>query len=946
MIKTNQILIRGARHHNLKNIDLKLPKNKLVVITGVSGSGKSTLAFDTLYAEGQRRYVESLSTYARQYLKQMQKPDVDLIEGLAPAISIKQKSFTPSPRSTVGTITEIHDYLRLLFARAGQPRCPEHKIPLSVQSIAEIVESILNNYSGQRILIAAPVDSPRIDNSDSLIHHIGKKGFVRVRIQNKIYDIDSNNFPEDIEKLDIIVDRLTSLSTNRQRLSDSVETASETGNGRLVIVDTEGGTLANFSTVFMCPVCSYKPPPLEPKLFSFNNPVGACKTCKGIGEYTFFDEEKIVSVPDLSLTAGAIEGWDRRNEFYQRLLRDLAKHYHFDINTPFNKLPERIKSIVLYGSKDESIRFSYINKNGSLQYESKSFEGIIPNFEKKWIETESSIIKTKLDKFRSLTRCPHCSGSRLREEARNVFINNKTINEICSLTLRETLDFFGKMSKDNMNVKVGGHLVDEIKKRLLFLVNVGVDYLSLDRPAGTISGGEHQRIRLASQIGSGLTGVLYILDEPSIGLHERDNERLLNTLKSLRDSGNSVVIVEHDLKTIKNSDYIIDMGPGAGKKGGKIIASGKPIDIAKNKQSITGQYLAKTKVVRQPKNQLKPNWDKCIRIKNARGNNLKNISVDIPLGLIVCVTGVSGSGKSTLINQTLYKFLQRHFYKANVTPAICDEIKGLEFLDKVIAVDQKPIGRTPRSNPASYVGLYGPIRELLANTTLAREKGYSNGRFSFNVKGGRCEECQGAGIKKVEMHFLPDVHVVCSLCKGKRFNEETLEVKYRGKNIDDILNMTVESALTFFKPIPEIHQKLMALNRVGLGYLQIGHSAVNLSGGEAQRVKLGSELAKKSSGRTIYILDEPTTGLHLEDINNLLEILEELRDTGNTVVIVEHNLEVIKSADWIIDLGPEGGKKGGQINASGSPINMSLESGSHTGMHLRKLFEDKLPLNS
>ncbi len=941
LAKNDEIVIKGARHHNLKNVNLTLPKNKLVVITGVSGSGKSTLAYDTLYAEGQRRYVESLSTYARQYLKQMQKPEVDLIEGLAPAISIKQKSSTPSPRSTVGTITEIHDYLRLLFSRAGQPHCPDHKNPLSIQTIAEIVNKILTDYAGQRILIAAPIHKTIIDSNASLIDEIGPKGFVRARINNKLYEIDSGHCPTKIDTLEIIVDRLTSSTVNRQRLADSVETASTTGDGRLAIFDTEGKTLTNFSTVFVCPDCSYKPPTLTPKLFSFNNPSGACENCKGIGISTFFDPNKVVGVPDLSLAAGAIDGWDRRNEFYQRLLMDLASHYQFDLNTPFKNLPEDVKNILLYGSKDEPVRFSYLNKNGKLQYELKPFEGIIPNFESKWIETDSNIIKNKLEKFQSETTCPECLGTRLRKESRNVFIKGTTIDEICALTLREAFEFFNETGKSNMNQKVAGHLVSEIKKRLLLLINVGVDYLSLNRPAATISGGEHQRIRLASQIGSGLTGVLYILDEPSIGLHERDNERLLKTLKHLRDSGNSVLVVEHDLRTIKNSDYIIDMGPGAGENGGEIIASGTPIEISKNRKSITGQYLAKTKSIRGPKKKLTPNWQKHIQILNARGNNLKGITVEIPLGLIVCVTGVSGSGKSTLINQTLYKFLQQHFHKSNVTPATCDGISGLEHLDKVVAIDQRPIGRTPRSNPASYVGLYGPIREIFSNTPLAREKGYSNGRFSFNVKGGRCENCQGAGIKKVEMHFLPDVHVACDLCNGKRFNEETLEVKYKGKNIDEVLNMTVDLALLFFKAIPEVHRKLLALSQVGLGYLKIGHSAVDLSGGEAQRVKLGAELSKKSSGRTIYILDEPTTGLHLEDISNLLGVLEELRDAGNTVVIVEHNLEVIKTADWIIDLGPEGGEKGGEINALGSPIDVALDSKSHTGLYLRRLFEDQ-----
>ena len=942
MKNKDKIIIKGARHHNLKNINLEIPKNKLVVITGVSGSGKSSLAFDTIFAEGQRRYVESLSTYARQYLKQMEKPDVDLIEGLAPAISISQRNSSPSPRSTVGTITEIFDYLRLLFSRLGKPRCPDHNSELTINTIANIVDEIMVKNSLQRILICFPIKNNELKNEKNIFDNIRRDGFVRARVNEKIYQLDDEIPSNPVKSVDVVVDRLTCRPENRQRIVDSLEIAEKHGDGLIRILTPDGNLISDYSTIFICAKCAYSPPQLSPKLFSFNNPLGACAKCNGIGKTLSFDPSKIVGIPDLSLSAGAIEGWDRRNEFYFRLLRNLADHYEFDIDCVFSDLPAEIKRVILYGSGQEKIKFSYINSKGKLNFEVKTFEGIIPNFEKKLKETSSSAIKEKLSAFQTNITCNECNGSRLRKEARCVFIEGLSLPEICRLPLKESLHFFNKLSPVEVNFEIGGHIISEIRKRLLFLVNIGLDYLTLDRSASSISGGEHQRIRLASQIGSGLTGVIYILDEPSVGLHERDNRRLIQTLKELRDTGNSVIVVEHDIQMIKESDYVIDIGPEAGENGGRVVASGTATHLSKNASSLTGRYLALTSQIELTKSLIIPDWHRVLRILKASGNNLKEISLDIPLGLFVCVTGVSGSGKSTLVNQTLYRYLTLYLNKKNIDQVPCEKIEGIENIDKVIAINQKPIGRTPRSNPASYIGLLGPIRDLFANTREARQRGYKSSRFSFNIKGGRCEGCKGAGLIKMEMHFLPDIHITCDTCKGKRFNKETLEIRYKGKNIHEILKMSVDSANNFFQSIPEIQTRLSALKEVGLDYLEIGHSATSLSGGEAQRIKMATELARKSTGKTLYILDEPTTGLHLEDVKKLLHVLRKLQRRGNSVLVVEHNLEVIKTADWIIDMGPEGGQRGGLIVASGSPEQVAnKDPATLTGKYLKQYFKKR-----
>jgi excinuclease ABC subunit A len=935
--KNDNLIIKGARTHNLKNISVDIPKNKLVVITGLSGSGKSSLAFDTIYAEGQRRYVESLSAYARQFLDRMNKPDVDLIEGLSPAISIEQKSTSHNPRSTVGTVTEIHDYLRLLFARAGDPYCPEHNHRLQAQTISQIVDGILELGENKKIIVLAPLISNQKGTHRDLINELRSQGFIRIRLDGEIYEIDDLPIIEKNQKhqIEVVVDRLKIDGESKQRLTESIETSITLSKSKVIVQEIDNEKSHLYSTKFACPICDFSLNELEPRIFSFNNPVGACSACDGLGNKTFFDKDKIISMPDLSLSAGAIKGWDKRNHFYFQILSSLATHYKFNIDTPFRELPDDIKDIIFYGN-NENIDFSYLSSDGKVYKKNHKFEGIVNNFNRRYKDSDSNLVRDELSKYLSHTTCPDCNGARLKKSSLNIFINKKNINSICEMSLKECYQYFEKLELENSKKQISEKIINEIKNRVYFLNNVGLNYLSLSRTADTLSGGEAQRIRLASQIGSGLTGVMYVLDEPSIGLHQRDNDRLLDTLKNLRDLGNTVIVVEHDEDAIKTSDYVIDIGPGAGVHGGEIIATGTPKEILKNKNSITSQYLSKKKII-AVKNKPK-STNNFIRIKEASGNNLKKINVDIPFGLFTCVTGVSGSGKSTLINDTLYLAMANQLNRSSHETAPFKEILGYELFDKVIDVNQSPIGRTPRSNPATYTGLFTPVRDLFSKLPESKSRGYGPGRFSFNVKGGRCEACEGDGVIKVEMHFLPDVFVKCDICEGRRYNRETLEIQYKGKNIHQILSMTVEEAYTFFESIPNIAKKLGTLLEVGLGYITLGQNATTLSGGEAQRVKLALELSKRDTGKTLYILDEPTTGLHFADIQLLLNVLHHLRDNGNTIVVIEHNLDVIKTADWVIDLGPEGGSGGGQVIAADTPKNLSKVSNSFTGKYLKKYF--------
>jgi len=931
------IKIRGARTHNLKNINLDLPRNKLIVITGLSGSGKSSLAFDTLYAEGQRRYVESLSTYARQFLQLMEKPDVDLIEGLSPAIAIEQRATSHNPRSTVGTVTEIHDYMRLLFARAGDPQCPDHGTTLTAQSVSQMVDYVLQLPVDTRLMILSPLIIDRKGEQADLFDELRAQGFMRLRIDGKVYAIDALPKLQKNKKhiVEVVIDRLKVSSDLKQRLAESFETALRHADGRALVMEVDSGHMHLFSAKFSCPICSYSLPELEPRLFSFNSPMGACPKCDGLGQVTFFDSKRIVAFPHLSLASGAIKGWDQRNQFYFHMLVSLSRHYNFDLEIPFEELSTDIQQIILRGSEKEKILFLYLNESGSKNHREHIFEGIIPNLERRYKETDSLAVREELGKYLNSQSCSACSGTRLCREARHVQVGGRAIYEINALSLKEAQTFFDQMRLIGNKHVIAERIVKEISGRLLFLNNVGLDYLSLDRSADTLSGGESQRIRLASQIGSGLTGVMYVLDEPSIGLHQRDNGRLLETLKNLRDLGNSVIVVEHDQDAILAADYVVDMGPGAGEHGGSIVAQGAPEIIKKDLDSLTGKYLSGKLIIALPERRMKPKNNRWLVIEGASGNNLKNVTFSLPVGLFVCVTGVSGSGKSTLINNTLYNAMARHLYGSNAEPSPYRNLDGLAFFDKVINMDQSPIGRTPRSNPATYTGLFTPIRELFSDTPQARERGYGPGRFSFNVKGGRCEVCQGDGAIKVEMHFLPDIYVSCDVCHGKRYNRETLEILYKDKNINEILHMTVEQAYKFFNSIPVVARKLKTLLEVGLGYIKIGQSATTLSGGEAQRVKLSLELSKRDTGRTLYVLDEPTTGLHFQDIDLLLKVLHRLRDNGNTVVVIEHNLDVIKTADWVIDLGPEGGEYGGHIIAEGTPEEVAENKMSFTGYYLR-----------
>lgn len=936
-----KIVIRGARTHNLKNIDLEIPRDKLVVITGLSGSGKSSLAFDTLYAEGQRRYVESLSTYARQFLSMMDKPDVDHIEGLSPAISIEQKSTSHNPRSTVGTITEIYDYLRLLFARAGEPRCPQHDIPLAAQTVSQMVDTVIELPESSRVTLLAPVIRERKGEHLHVFEQLRSQGFVRARIDGIVTELDDLPKLEKNKKhtIEVVVDRLKVRSDLQIRLAESFETALELSGGLAMIafMDEKRDELM-FSSQFACSQCGYSISELEPRLFSFNNPAGACPTCDGLGVKQFFDESRIVTHPESSLAAGAIRGWDRRSVYYFHMLNSLAEHYGFDIDTPFNKLTRKHQKIILHGSGNDEICFSYVNDRGDIYQRTHTFEGVIPNFERRYRDTESQMVRDELAKYLSTQSCPDCGGTRLREEARHVFIKDRNLPSVTTLPVGEALSYFETLKLKGKQGKIAEKILKEIRERLQFLVDVGLNYLTLDRSAETLSGGEAQRIRLASQIGAGLVGVMYILDEPSIGLHQRDNARLLATLTHLRELGNTVIVVEHDEDAIRQADFIIDIGPGAGVHGGTVVASGALKNILENPKSLTGQYLSGKKSIPIPKKRIAPNPEKMLVLKGATGNNLKAVTLQLPLGLMTCVTGVSGSGKSTLINNTLYPLAATALNGAETLQAApYTALEGLEHIDKCIDIDQSPIGRTPRSNPATYTGIFTPVRELFAGTQEARSRGYQPGRFSFNVKGGRCEACEGDGVTKVEMHFLPDVYVPCDVCKGKRYNRETLEVKYKGKNIHEVLEMTVEDSNRFFENVPVIAKKLQTLIDVGLSYIKLGQAATTLSGGEAQRVKLSRELSKRDTGQTLYILDEPTTGLHFQDIQQLLLVLHRLRDHGNTIVVIEHNLDVIKTADWVIDLGPEGGDGGGKIIAQGTPESIAKNSASHTGRFLKPL---------
>ncbi len=937
----DKISVRGARTHNLKNIDLDIPRDKLVVITGLSGSGKSSLAFDTLYAEGQRRYVESLSTYARQFLSMMEKPDVDHIEGLSPAISIEQKSTSHNPRSTVGTITEIYDYLRLLFARAGEPRCPDHDVPLTAQTVSQMVDSVLALPTGTPLMLLAPIVRERKGEHVHIIEQLRRDGFVRARIDGQVMDLDEAPKLDKKRKhsIEVVVDRFKVREDLQLRLAESFETALELADGIAMISHMEGAQAdLVFSSQFACPHCGYSVSELEPRLFSFNNPAGACPGCDGLGVKQYFDESRIVLHPEASLAEGAIRGWDRRSVFYFHMLTSLADHYGFDIDTPFEKLSARHRKVILHGSGEESINFSYANDRGDVYQRRHRFEGIIPNMERRYRETDSQTVREDLARYLSSQHCPDCGGTRLRREARNVFVDSRNLPSITALPVGDALDYFQKLRLKGRQGKIAEKILKEIRERLQFLVDVGLNYLTLERSADTLSGGEAQRIRLASQIGAGLVGVMYILDEPSIGLHQRDNERLLATLLHLRDLGNTVIVVEHDEDAIRAADFVIDIGPGAGVHGGEIVAAGSLSSVLRQSRSVTGQFLSGKRSIPVPKQRTPFRTDLSIQLRGASGNNLQNIDLSLPLGLMTCVTGVSGSGKSTLINNTLYPIAATALNGATtLQPSPYDNIEGLEHIDKCIDIDQSPIGRTPRSNPATYTGIFTPIRELFAGTQEARSRGYKPGRFSFNVKGGRCEACQGDGVTKVEMHFLPDIYVPCDVCKGRRYNRETLEIRYKGKNIYEVLDMTVEDASQFFENVPAIARKLQTLVDVGLSYIKLGQAATTLSGGEAQRVKLSRELSKRDTGKTLYILDEPTTGLHFHDIQQLLAVLHRLRDHGNTIVVIEHNLDVIKTADWIVDLGPEGGSGGGRIIATGTPEEVAMNPTSHTGHFLHAL---------
>lgn len=935
-----QISIRGARTHNLKSIDIDLPRNQLIVITGLSGSGKSSLAFDTIYAEGQRRYVESLSAYARQFLSMMEKPDVDHIEGLSPAISIEQKSTSHNPRSTVGTITEIYDYLRLLFARAGEPRCPEHNTSLEAQTISQMVDQVLALPDQSRWMLLAPVVNQRKGEHTQLLQDLQSQGFIRARINGEIYELDDP--PSlDLRKqhtIEVIVDRFRIREDLSVRLAESFEAALNLADGITIAMSMEDDTQKLlFSNRFACNQCGYSLSELEPRIFSFNNPKGACPECDGLGSTRFFDASLVVPNPELSLSGGAIRGWDKRNAYYYQLITSLANHYGFDPDSPFQDLPIDLQDIVLYGSGSEIISFEQVTTRGRIRRRNHPFEGVVPIMERRYRETDSSSVQEELSKYRSSKPCPGCDGSRLNIAARHVYVVDTALPDMTKRSIKQTLGFFETLNLSGKRGEIATPIVKEIKARLEFLINVGLDYLSLDRSAETLSGGEAQRIRLASQIGAGLVGVMYVLDEPSIGLHQRDNQRLLKTLFHLRDLGNTVIVVEHDEEAIRTADYAVDIGPGAGIHGGQIVAQGTPEQVIQHPDSLTGKYLSGRLQIAIPKTLHKPDAERQLCISNATGNNLKNITVNLPLGLFTCITGVSGSGKSTLINDTLYRHAARELNRASLKPSACDSISGLQHLDKVIDINQSPIGRTPRSNPATYTGLFTPIRELFSATPEARSRGYLPGRFSFNVKGGRCSACKGDGVIKVEMHFLPDIYVPCDICNGQRYNRETLEIRYKGKTIFEVLEMTVEEASVFFEAIPSLAKKLTTLLDVGLSYLTLGQNAVTLSGGEAQRVKLAKELSRRDTGQTLYILDEPTTGLHFHDIELLLRVLHHLRDRGNTVVVIEHNLDVIKTADWIIDLGPEGGDGGGEIIAQGTPTSVSRKKKSHTGHYLKRL---------
>ncbi len=934
--------IRGARTHNLRNVDLTLPRDKIIVFTGLSGSGKSSLAFDTLYAEGQRRYVESLSAYARQFLSMMEKPDVDSIEGLSPAISIEQKSTSHNPRSTVGTVTEIHDYLRLLFARAGTPRCPDHHVDLAAQTVSQMVDQVLALPEGTALLLLAPVVKERKGEHRDILEDLRSRGFVRARIDGKVAELEE---PPKLDlrrkhSIDAVVDRFKVRSDLAQRLAESFETALKLGEGvaRIAWMDDSQPELT-FSDKFACAECGYSLQELEPRLFSFNNPSGACANCDGLGVKQFFDPVRLIVNPSLSLAGGAVRGWDRRNAYYFQLVQSLARHFKFDVETAWRELAAKDQQILLYGSGEESIEFRYFDGRGGTQRRRHPFEGILPNLERRYKETESQTVREELSKYIGSKPCPECNGTRLNRAARHVFVADKALPDISRLAVGKALKFFRELHLDGWRGEIAAKVVKEVGDRLGFLVDVGLDYLSLDRSAETLSGGEAQRIRLASQVGSGLVGVLYILDEPSIGLHQRDNQRLLDTLTRLKNLGNTVIMVEHDEDAIRQSDYVVDLGPGAGVHGGRIVAEGTPAEVAAHPDSLTGQYLSGRLAIEVPKRRRARDPKRQIKVVNATGNNLKGVTTSFPIGIMTCVTGVSGSGKSTLVNDTLLRQVSVKLNESTADPAPCDRVEGLEHIDRVIDIDQSPIGRTPRSNPATYTGLFTPIREMFSGVPEARARGYEPGRFSFNVKGGRCEACQGDGVLQVEMHFLPDVYVPCDICQGRRYNRETLEVRYKGKNIHEVLEMTIEDAAQFFSAVPAVASKLQTLLDVGLSYVRLGQNATTLSGGEAQRVKLSKELSKRSTGRTLYVLDEPTTGLHFHDIAQLLKVLHRLRDEGNTVVVIEHNLDVIKTADWIIDLGPEGGEGGGRILVEGTPETVGAHAGSYTGHYLQPLLE-------
>ncbi|MET3813951.1 excinuclease ABC subunit UvrA [Pantoea sp. UYEF8] len=938
----DKIEVRGARTHNLKNINLTIPRDKLIVVTGLSGSGKSSLAFDTLYAEGQRRYVESLSAYARQFLSLMEKPDVDHIEGLSPAISIEQKSTSHNPRSTVGTITEIHDYLRLLFARVGEPRCPDHDVPLAAQTVSQMVDQVLSQPEGRRLMLLAPVVKDRKGEHTKTLENLATQGYIRARIDGEVCDLSDPPKLELQKKhtIEVVIDRFKVRADLATRLAESFETTLDLSGGTAIVADMDDSAAEEllFSANFACPICGYSMSELEPRLFSFNNPAGACPTCDGLGVQQYFDPDRVVQNPELSLAGGAIRGWDRRNFYYFQMLRSLAEHLDFDIEASFGSLPDNVQKVILYGSGKETIEFKYINDRGDTSVRRHPFEGVLNNMERRYKETESSAVREELAKFISNRACATCDGTRLRREARHVFVENTTLPTISEMSIGHAMSFFENLKLSGQRAQIAEKVLKEISDRLSFLVNVGLNYLSMSRSAETLSGGEAQRIRLASQIGAGLVGVMYVLDEPSIGLHQRDNERLLGTLIHLRDLGNTVIVVEHDEDAIRAADHVIDIGPGAGVHGGQVVAEGTVDEIMAQEASLTGQFLSGKREISVPPQRVKGDPAKVLKVTGARGNNLKDVTLTLPVGLFTCITGVSGSGKSTLINDTLFPIAQRALNGATIAePAAYREVTGLEHFDKVIDIDQSPIGRTPRSNPATYTGIFTPVRELFAGVPEARSRGYNPGRFSFNVRGGRCEACQGDGVLKVEMHFLPDIYVPCDQCKGKRYNRETLEVKYKGKSIHEVLEMTIEEAREFFDVVPALARKLQTLIDVGLSYIRLGQSATTLSGGEAQRVKLARELSKRGTGQTLYILDEPTTGLHFADIQQLLEVLHQLRDQGNTIVVIEHNLDVIKTADWIVDLGPEGGSGGGEILMAGTPETVAECEKSHTARFLKPL---------